>query len=202
MNAICDVRICGESRSRRREVYTYRLIDLPSVIMFPLQTGIRVKMDCVAEYVCLPEKFDKGKLTCLVYTPASAMALVRARRAMDEKPKEKEEKEVRGVNTPIIHRNVNVYCLTFILQSLMYRAKDLFSDAFGVWDVLVPRALSCTGSVAGCDFCLYFFATYNVSAHPNVCVGGCALGTVGSCTSLVGQAIQETYKLIKNDDDK
>jgi hypothetical protein len=58
MNAICDVTFCGESRSRRREVYTYRLIDLPIVIMFPLQTGIRVKMDCAAEYICLPEKFD------------------------------------------------------------------------------------------------------------------------------------------------
>jgi hypothetical protein len=90
-------------------------------------------------------------------------------------------------------------CLTFIFQSLMSRAKVVFWDAFGVWDALVPVVLSCTRSFAGCDFCLYFFATYNASVHPNVCFGGCALGTVGSCTLLVGQAIQETYKLIKND---
>ena len=59
--------------------------------------------------------------------------------------------------------------------------------------------LLCFRSVAGCDFCLYFFATYNVSAHPNVCVGGCALGTVGACTSLIGESIRATYKMIEKE---
>ena len=49
---------------------------------------------------------------------------------------------------------------------------------------------------------LYFFATYNVSAHPNVCVGGCSLSTIGSCSSLVGTSMMETYKLIGKEDEE
>merc|ERR1719229_1587624 len=82
------------------------------------------------------------------------------------------------------------------LSPLMARTREVFSEAFSAWGRLVPSALSCGGSIAGCDFCLYFFATYNVSAHPNVCVGGCSLSTIGSCSSLVGTSMMETYKLI------
>ena len=53
--------------------------------------------------------------------------------------------------------------------------------------------MSCGASVAGCDFCFYFLATYNVSAGPSACVGGCSLGTFGSCSSLVGTSIIKTF---------
>ena len=53
-----------------------------------------------------------------------------------------------------------------------------------------------------CPISLYFFATYNVSAHPNVCVGGCSLSTIGSCSSLVGTSMMETYKLLRKEDEE
>ena len=64
----------------------------------------------------------------------------------------------------------------------------------------MASALKCTNSLAGCDFCLYFFATCNMSAHPNVCVRGCALSTIGSCTSLIGTSNMETYKWMRKQD--
>ena len=88
------------------------------------------------------------------------------------------------------------------VSPLVEKAREVFSDAFSAWGRLLPSAMKCGGSVAGCDFCLYFFATYNVSAHPNVCVGGCSLSTVGSCTSLIGTSITETYNLIRKQDEE
>ena len=36
-----------------------------------------------------------------------------------------------------------------------------------------------------------------MSAQPNVCVRGCVLSTIGSCISLIGTSIIESYKLMQ-----
>ena len=36
--------------------------------------------------------------------------------------------------------------------ALVARARAVFSEAFSAWGRLVPSALKCTGSLAGCDF--------------------------------------------------
>ena len=169
---------------RRNELYGYSLDGFPRMAIFPVQSGIRVRLECASdissaetkaaiEYACVPNN-DDGDLTCLVSTPPPPPP-ARSRR---------EVSNTRADSQPAI----------------LSKVRGVFSDAFSAWRGMVPSALSCTGSLAGCDFCLYFFATYNVSAHPNVCLSGCALGTVGSCTSLIGTSVTETYRIMTEEE--
>jgi len=54
-----------------------------------------------------------------------------------------------------------------------------FEETLPIWEDLTPSVLKCAGSVAGCDYCLYFASTYNISVSPAACIGGCSLGTFG-----------------------
>ena len=66
-----------------------------------------------------------------------------------------------------------------------------------LWSKLTPDVFSCTASVVGCDFCIYYLSTYNLTATPAACIGGCSLGTFGSCSKLVANSIVETFDLKK-----
>lgn len=153
--------------------------ELPEVLLFPLQSGLDVTFACgsdtKAEFSCIPSLDGNDSnmdLTCS-YTSGQMQQRVQSRsRRRVPSAAEKNLEDVQKV----------------------------FGDAFGVWKDMVPSVLSCTGAVAGCDFCLYFFTTYNISAHPNVCIGGCALGTVGSCTSLIGTSLVKSMELVKNEE--
>merc|ERR1711935_291258 len=72
---------------------------------------------------------------------------------------------------------------------LIETASAGFDDIIGHWKDLLPSAVGCFTSVAGCDFCYYFLATYNLSLSPASCNGGCSLSVVGSCTALLSDSI-------------
>ena len=64
-----------------------------------------------------------------------------------------------------------------------------------LWSSLTPDVFSCTASLAGCDFCIYYLGTYNLTAPPAACVGGCSLSTFGSCSKLVVNSFVKTFDL-------
>ena len=72
-------------------------------------------------------------------------------------------------------------------------AADGFEEVLGGWKKLLPSTIGCMASVAGCDFCYYFLATYNMSLTPAACNGGCSLSVVGSYTALVTDSVAKTF---------
>ena len=68
-------------------------------------------------------------------------------------------------------------------------------DVKPLWSALTPDVFSCTASVAGCDFCMYYLGTYNLTAPPAACIGGCSLSTFGSCSKLVVNSFVKTFDL-------
>ena len=87
--------------------------------------------------------------------------------------------------------------LTCAFRSKRKRKPRAISDEFrktsNILIDMIPNFLACGASVAGCDFCFYFLSTYNLTASPAACVGGCSLGTFGSCSSLVGTSLVKTF---------
>lgn len=142
-------------------------INETKMFLFSIPNGIRVSLMCHESsninYICLPNKFDTGNLTCMVDLPDNTA--LRPRRSPE------------------------------VEDDFMITAVDVFRNSARIWEKIMPSVFSCSISYAGCDFCFYFLSTYNISASPAACVGGCSLGAFGGCTRLIGSAIQETYQI-------
>ncbi len=177
--------------------YTLQLATMPEFVAFPVHSGIEVTIHCGREgeggviYACLPARFDVGDLTCVTAAYGPNEDLRRKRQLATGKtlalPVRGELlREPRSVKEKSSDR------------SMLDRVSRVFSNSMPTWRALAPQVLACTSSLSGCDFCIYFLATYNVSASPAACIGGCSLGTFGSCTGLVGESIRHSFELFED----
>ena len=81
--------------------------------------------------------------------------------------------------------------------------QDSVVEVVEAWQQLTPSVIGCYSSLAGntvptlpislqlsgCDFCFYFFGSYNLSVSPGVCSPGCLMGTVSSCATILTQVM-------------
>ena len=75
--------------------------------------------------------------------------------------------------------------------------EDFQENVRPLWSSLTPDVFTCSASVVGCDFCIYYLATYNLTAPPAACIGGCSLSTFSSCSKLVAKSLVQTIELQK-----
>ena len=151
---------------------------VPELIVLPAQQGISVSLRCGGHLTstkahCVPSKFNQGDLTCSISTSASpasiAASTVKSKRSIDS-----------GKNQGL---SISTIWNTF---------EDKVSP---IWSDLTPDVFKCTTSIAGCDFCFYYLATYNLTASPAACVGGCSLGAFASCSNLIVSSLVKTLDL-------
>ena len=147
--------------------------DLPELIVLPAQRGISVSLKCKGHLTstkahCVPSKFNQGDLTCSVSASPEIAASVKSKRSVDD------SKKSLSIST--------------IWQNFQEKVSP-------IWSAITPDVFACTTSIAGCDFCFYYLATYNLTAPPAACVGGCSLGTFGSCSKLVVSSLVKTLDL-------
>ncbi len=128
---------------------------------------------------CVPRKFNQGNFTCELSLAASTASAVTSVSSRDRSHKSATGKKIK--------REAE--------ESAVIEVGNPFEKVRKVWSSLVPDVFSCTASVAGCDFCFYYLATYNLSVAPAACIGGCSLSTFGSCSKLVGSSIVQTFDL-------
>ena len=167
-------------------------------LVLPATGGVSLEISCdngknqtrakKSIYTCVPRQYDVGNLTCMTFGDSSPYQYTPQRRK-------------RGVGK--LAYAVNEYFnLTHFNRSVLETYSNTFSEtlkgiyAADFWRLerkLLPNIMSCGASVAGCDYCLYFLTTYNLTISPAACVGGCSLGTFASCSSLIGTSFVNTY---------
>jgi hypothetical protein len=158
------------------------LADFPEMLILPAQKGISVSLKCgLASSItahCVPRKFNQGDLTCQLSTTWPVASMI-------------EESDIKRRS---VEDDENSSTSLFSLKTLL---SEFNKKIRPIWSSLTPDVFSCSASIAGCDFCFYYLATYNLSVAPAACVGGCSLGTFGSCSKLVGTSLVETFDLRK-----
>lgn len=142
-----------------------------SGLILPAQRGISVSLQCSLQASitahCVPRKFNQGSLTCRMASESTpSTAAVKSKRS-------------------IVDSN----------GSLATLWKDWNKNVKPIWSDLAPSVFTCAASLAGCDFCFYYLATYNLSVAPAACVGGCSLSTFGSCSGVISTSIIKTLEL-------
>ena len=167
-------------------------------LVLPATGGVSLEISCdngnnqtLAKkiiYTCVPKQYDVGNLTCMTFADSSAYQYSPQRRR-------------RGVGKLAYALN-EYFNLTHFNRSVLETYSNTFGEtlkgiyAADFWRLerkLLPNIMSCGASVAGCDYCLYFLTTYNLTISPAACVGGCSLGTFASCSSLIGTSFVNTY---------
>lgn len=131
---------------------------MPSILIVPSLGELRVDYTCEKSsfsYQCLPSRFDSGNLTCF------STFVPKQGRKQGEHPDLYSRRPKRDA------------------------FKKTVDGTLKAWKGLLPNVIACSSSFAGCDFCMYFLATYNISASPAACVAGCSLGSFGTCSTLV-----------------
>ena len=145
------------------------LSEMPDIMVLPAQSGVTVSLGCgpgaFIQVHCVPEKFDQGKLVCTLDQSQPRISARRIQRSLDE-------------NKPKLS----------ILTDFNENVRPILSK-------MAPEIFGCTTSIAGCDFCFYYLATYNLSVAPAACVGGCSLGAFGACSKLIPSSILKTFDL-------
>jgi len=156
---------------------TYTLNTFPKAVILPVAGGITVGVHCKTDlfkFSCVQSKYDSGDLACLA--ASDGMERDAKHRKHKRAIEEGEDNEVK---------------LNATLGELQFIEAE-FDGVIGSWQKLVPSVVGCYASVAGCDFCYYFLAIYNLSITPAVCNGGCALGVLGSCSALLTDSLAKT----------
>ena len=144
--------------------------EVPEVMILPATRGISVSLECSLEAAvtvyCVPSKFNHGYLTCRMAPSSSVLESRRSKRSTLS----------------------SKYSLSTLLE-------DVEENVRPIWSGLTPDVFSCVTSIAGCDFCFYYLATYNLSVAPAACVGGCSLSTFGSCSKIITSSLIQTFDL-------
>ena len=157
-------------------------------LILPATGGISLELDCVRKenitksyknlYTCVPKQYDVGNLTCMSF-----------RNKLGYGSSSKNKRSMRKLT-----HSINQYFnLTHFSKLIKENSSNAIAVALKNTRKLLPNIMSCGASVAGCDYCMYFLTTYNLTVSPAACVGGCSLGTFASCSSLVGTSIVNTY---------
>ena len=169
--------------------YYQSLNDFPKrALILPATGGVSLKLDCSTEkqkaeiyssyYTCVPKQYDVGNLKCTSYngkfTEASYPKLKRTVRSLS-------------------HTINSYFNFTHYNKIIKENSPNAIAIALKNTRKLLPNIMSCGASVAGCDYCMYFLTTYNLTVSPAACVGGCSLGTFASCSSLIGTSFVNTY---------
>ena len=152
----------------------YSLLTLPEVLILPVSGQVKLSLYCPATTI---------NYTC----------------SLGSQPRE--NRDARGDMTCVLRRLVRRHKrgLTEEMSKIRTSVRGVVED----WQDLTPSVIGCYSSIAGnvtqagtlslplslsgCDFCFYFFASYNLSVSPGVCTPGCLMGTVGSCATLLTQ---------------
>ena len=171
-------------------VFNYRNIDkFPRrALILPAIGGVSLKLDCTTSenetelysnyYTCVPKQYDVGNLTC---------TSISGKHTEDSNPRPK--RNIRSLSHAI-NKYLN---FTHFKRIIKENSPNTIAIALKNTRKLLPNIMSCGASVAGCDYCMYFLTTYNLTVSPAACVGGCSLGTFASCSSLVGTSFVNTY---------
>ena len=151
------------------------LQSIPEVMVLPAQKGISVTFQCsqrasITAY-CMPTKFNRGQMTCRLAV-ASEAAVAPGIAAVT-----RSKREIGGRISEFM--------------------EDFQENVRPLWSSLTPDVFTCSASVVGCDFCIYYLATYNLTAPPAACIGGCSLSTFSSCSKLVAKSLVQTIELQK-----
>ena len=158
-------------------------------LVLPATGGISITIECInrtknetkiynSVYACVPKQYDVGNLTCMTLkNHLNGDHISRTRR------------KSRALSTTINE----FFNLTHFSKIIKENSSHAMTIALKNTRKLLPNIMSCGASVAGCDYCMYFLTTYNLTVSPAACVGGCSLGTFASCSSLVGTSFVNTY---------
>ena len=157
-------------------------------LILPATGGVSLRIDCQKEndesemyssyYGCVPKQYDVGNLTCTSirgkFLDDSNLSQARIKRSLGH--------------------TINTYFnFTHFNRLIKENSPSTIGIALKNTRKLLPNIMSCGASVAGCDYCMYFLTTYNLTVSPAACVGGCSLGTFASCSSLIGTSFVNTY---------
>ena len=157
---------------------THSLSSLPRVFILPALGSVSLSLSCnetvLTNYSCSPVREPGehgGDTTCFLFR--------QSRRAKRESVTSvgEEMSKIRAEVTEIVEE----------WQELTPRVIGCYSSIAGQTS---PLPLPClTSLVAGCDFCFYFFSSYNISVSPGACSTGCLMGTIGSCATIISQVL-------------
>ena len=165
------------------------LDEFPSkALILPATGGISLKIECKtvddeseiysSYYGCVPKQFDVGNLTC---------TSIQGKLLEDGNFDSSRPKRSLG------HTINEYFNFTHFNRLIKENTPSTIATALKNTRSLLPNIMSCGASVAGCDYCMYFLTTYNLTVSPAACVGGCSLGTFASCSSLIGTSFVNTY---------
>ena len=170
--------------------FHFRTVDeFPNkALVLPASGGVSLALDCRGRqngtktythlYACVPKQYDVGNLTCMTF--------------VDEEYGESIFRHKRDVRN-FSHIISSYFNLTHYSNIIKENSSHAMAILLKKTRNLLPSIMGCGASVAGCDYCMYFLTTYNLTVSPAACVGGCSLGTFASCSSLVGTSFVNTY---------
>ena len=158
-------------------------------LVLPATGGISLTVGCIKRiknetktynsvYTCVPKQYDVGNLSCITL-----------KNQLREGYGSRKTRNTRALSTTI-NEFLN---FTHFSKLIKENSSHAISIALKNTRKLLPNIMSCGASVAGCDYCMYFLTTYNLTVSPAACVGGCSLGTFASCSSLLGTSFVNTY---------
>ena len=164
-----------------------RMNEFPeTALVLPATGGLSLELHCTDRnnrtdshfYACVPRQYDVGNLTCMTFIDNSS-----------RKHLSRHKRNSRSLSQIIS----NYFNLTHFSNLFNKNSSHAISVALKKTRNLLPSIMGCGASVAGCDYCMYFLTTYNLTVSPAACVGGCSLGTFASCSALVGTSFVNTY---------